>query len=128
MPDLTPARDSVGFVDRDVDHDERIAAEIEAAYAERQAQLAASPTHQAYQQNSQRLTERDLAFNGLVGKHTFADPRVATPEQLGVAHALVGELAAQASGRPFTPAEEVQWQAALNTQASHYAAEEGRAR
>ena len=108
--------------------DPKIAEEIESAYAQRQAQLAASASHQAYQQSSQRLTERDLAFNGLSDKHTFADPQVATPEQLGAAYDRVADLAAQASGRPFTPAEEVQWQAALNTQASHYAAKEGRAR
>jgi hypothetical protein len=104
------------------------AAEIDAAYAERQAQLANSPSHQTYQRDSQRLTQRDLAFNGLVDKHTFAAPRSATPDQLGAAHNRVAELAAQASGRSFTPAEEVQWQAALGTQAGHYAAEEGRAR
>jgi hypothetical protein len=108
--------------------DPRIAAEVEAAYAERQAQLANSPSYQAYQQNSQRLTERDLAFNGLLNKHTFADPRLSTPDQIGAAHERAAQLAAQANGRPFTPTEQAEWTTALGTQASHYAAEEGRTR
>jgi hypothetical protein len=109
--------------------DPRIAAEIEAAYAERQAQLANSPRHQAYQRDSQRLTERDLAFNGLVDKQTFADPHHApTAEGLRSTQDTVSRLLDQARGRNFTAREASEWQAALGDQASYYAAEEGRAR
>jgi len=108
--------------------DPKVAAEIEAAYAERQAQLAASPSHQAYQQNSQRLTERDLAFNGLLDKHPAAAPSLASPADLAAAHDTTSRLAREAPGRPFTEAAQDQWMAALDTQASHYAAEEGRTR
>jgi hypothetical protein len=81
-----------------------------------------------YELGAQRLTDRDLAFNGLLDKRTFAAPHHATDAQLQASHQQVSALVEQAAGRAFTPAEELQWQSALSTQASHYAAEEGRAR
>lgn len=82
-----------------------------------------------YSLASERHNALDLAFNGLLDKHTAADPRHApTPEQFRSAQQKTSVLLDQAKGRQFTDSEAVEWGAALHTQASHYAAEEGRAR
>lgn len=110
--------------------DAKTAAEIDQAWAEyRAAKAANSPSHQAYQRDSQRLTELDLAFNGLLDKQTFADPRhEVTAEGLRSTQDTVSMLLDQARGRDFTAREASEWQAALSDQASYYATEEGRAR
>ena len=87
-----------------------------------------SDSANTYSMDSQRLTQRDLAFNGLADKHSFAAPSLAAPSDLAAAHDTVARLAGEASGREFTTSEQQEWQTALGTQASHYAAEEARAR
>lgn len=90
----------------------------------------AAAGRQAYELGTQRLTERDLAYNGLLDKHTSANPAHApTVGELAKAHDTVVALAAQAAGRPFTDTEQAEWTSALGSQAAYYAAEEeGRAR
>lgn len=104
----------------------RHAAEVEAAYAERDALRAAA--RQRYDLGVQRTNERDLAFNGLLDQRTFAPPRQASPEALAGSFDTVARLPHTAPDRAFTDIEQAEWTSALGTQASHYAAEEGRTR
>lgn len=108
------------------DDDARRAAEVEDAYAERDALRSAS--RQQHDLGVQRTNERDLAFNGLRDQRTFADPRQASPEALAGSFDTVARLSHTAPDRAFTDVEQAEWTSALGTQASHYAAEEGRTR
>ena len=90
----------------------------------------AAASRVAYDIGSQRTTELDLAFNGLVDQRTFADPRHAgSAEDLTRANLAVNSLLGRVRGRQFTDSEQAQWASALGEQAAYYAAEEeGRAR
>ena len=83
-----------------------------------------------YDVGVQRYGELDLAFNGLLDQRTAADPRHApTEDGFRSARDRISVLLGQADGRAFTDAEQVEWQSALGSAASYYAAEEdGRAR
>lgn len=84
----------------------------------------AATSRQAYELGSQRLTDRDLAFNGLLDQHTAADPRHApTAEEFEATQEKTSALLGQASGREFTDAEQLEWSTAMHATASHYAAE-----